>query len=126
MTMTEAEELGLVDQDGPENVGQTPKATKPDHEWAIVEIMGHRRHAGLCWEVQRFGAAMVRIDCFGRGDTTARATLFYGGSSIFSYTPSTEEACRRITSWEDPQPSLLQIPSAYDEDGEGEDEEPAQ
>lgn len=31
-------------------------------EYAIVEIFGHRRHAGRIQEVDRFGSKMLRID----------------------------------------------------------------
>lgn len=72
----------------------------PQPEWAIVEIMGHRRHAGLAQEVQRFGAAMLRLDIYGTGDTQPRRTYFYGGSAIFSYVPCQEAGARRIVDHE--------------------------
>ncbi|TAM97288.1 MAG: hypothetical protein EPN45_19500 [Rhizobiaceae bacterium] len=69
-------------------------------EWAIVEIFGHRRHAGRCREEERFGAKMLRVDVptippertlFDAADAKPEApivwtTHFYGGASIFSYT----------------------------------------
>lgn len=55
-------------------------------EWAIVEVFGHRRHAGRTREEERFGAKMLRIDIPVDGDPTKGwTTHFYGGSSIFSF-----------------------------------------
>lgn len=55
-------------------------------EWAIVEVFGHRRHAGRTREEERFGAKMLRIDIPVDGDPAKGwITHFYGGSSIFSF-----------------------------------------
>lgn len=62
-------------------------------EWAIVEIFGHRRHVGRSREEERFGSKMLRIDVptfEPDGKTIIWASHFYGGSSIFSYTPTDE------------------------------------
>lgn len=64
------------------------QAEQPPDEYAIVEIFGHRRHAGRIAEVDRFGARLLRIDIptdckFDNVNTTH----FYGGSSIFSLSP---------------------------------------
>ena len=67
-------------------------------EWAIVEIMGHRRHAGRIREVERLGVKMIRIDVpkpTGDADVKAEAiveweTVFYPGTALFSLTPSDE------------------------------------
>jgi hypothetical protein len=49
--------------------------------------MGHRRHAGRCCEVERFGAKMLRVDIPVKGDPLANGweSAFYTGSSLFSY-----------------------------------------
>jgi|SRR5579863_194053 len=70
--------------------------------WALVEIFGHRRHYGRVSEVERFGTKMMRVDVpekppaplLGEPDEIFR-TFFYGGGSIFSITPLTEEAARK-------------------------------
>ena len=62
-------------------------------EWAQVEIFGHRQHWGRIFEVERFGAKMLRID-IPTDHPAVFDAVFYGGSSIFSVTPCTEEACR--------------------------------
>ncbi len=49
----------------------TTETIHPDEdgwEWAIVEIFGHRRHAGRAREEERFGAKMLRIDVPVKGD----------------------------------------------------------
>lgn len=57
-------------------------------ESAIVEIFGHRSHAGFIREEERFGAKMLRIDVPKNGDVERPIweTHWYGGSSIFSMT----------------------------------------
>ncbi len=63
-------------------------------EWAIVEIFGHRRHVGKVREEERFGSKMLRVDVpkLGPGkDEISWSSHFYGGSSIFSYTPTDQE-----------------------------------
>lgn len=71
---------------------------EPTWEWAIVEIFGHRRHAGRAREEERFGAKMLRIDVPLKGDPSANGweTHWYGGSSIFSFTLTDEESVMRI------------------------------
>lgn len=65
----------------------TETEDKPD-EYAVVEIFGHRSHAGRIFEVERFGTKLLRIDVPKDGDFAAGFTShFYGGSSIFSLTP---------------------------------------
>jgi len=62
-------------------------------EWAIVEIFGHRRHVGKAREEERFGSKLLRIDVpkLGPGkDDVTWSSHFYGGSSLFSYTPTDE------------------------------------
>ncbi len=67
-------------------------------EWAIVEIFGHRRHAGRIREEERFGAKMLRIDVPLKGDAETHGweSHYYGGASIFSMTPSDEATVMRI------------------------------
>lgn len=72
------------------DVSENPaeETAEPEPEFAIVEVFGHRKHAGRVYEVERFGAKMLRIDIPKDGDfTKGFTTLFYGGSSIFSMAP---------------------------------------
>lgn len=75
----------------------------PEVVWAKIEIMGHRTHYGRVTEVERFGTKMMRVDVplpaekvvDGEGQPEERfATFYYGGGSLFSFTPMTEEAAR--------------------------------
>jgi hypothetical protein len=63
-------------------------------EWAIVELMGKVRVAGLISEEQRFGVTFCRIDIpNGGGDFV---TQYCSGSSIYRITPTTEEIARSV------------------------------
>ena len=41
---------------------QTPTTEQPTDEYAVVEIMGFRKHHGRISEVERFGSKMLRVD----------------------------------------------------------------
>ena len=68
--------------------------TEPFASWAIVEVMGHRKLAGFCEEVQIAGGALLRIrvpalaEREGDWNSTIPATpqfdQFYNSSAIFS------------------------------------------
>jgi len=63
-------------------------------EWAILEIMGHRKVAGLVSEQFIAGAGFIRIDI--PENENKMTTQFYSPTSMFSITPSTEEIARRF------------------------------
>ncbi len=77
-------------------------------EWAVVEIMGHRKHAGRVRQEERFGAKMLRIDVptlatdpIEEGkpmswSVTSWTTHWYGGPSLFSFTLTDEESAMKI------------------------------
>lgn len=80
-------------------------------EWAIVELMGHRKLSGRVSEVEQFGTKMLRIDI--PGDADDYATQLYGGGAIYCVTPTTEKTARAfaarfrpepVTRWELPAP----------------------
>lgn len=103
----------------------TPAAPESDGwEWAIVEVFGHRRHAGRTREEERFGAKMLRIDIPVRGDAAANGweTVLYGGSSIFSFSLSNEATVLRINKpYEPPSRKTLPPPDDASESDEGDD-----
>jgi hypothetical protein len=67
---------------------ETDKTPEAETEYAIVEVFGHRRHAGRVVEVEKFGTKLLRIDIPKDGNfEIGFTTLMYGGPSIFSYTP---------------------------------------
>lgn len=59
---------------------------EPGWDWAIVEIFGHRKHAGRIREEERFGTKMLRIDIPIEGDPAVKGwrSHYYSGGSIFS------------------------------------------
>ena len=81
-------------------------------EWAMVEIFGHRSHAGRAREEERFGSKMLRIDVPLKGDPIANGweTHWYGGSSIFSYTLTDEASVMRANKPYE-RPSLFRLPA---------------
>lgn len=64
--------------------------------WALVEIMGHRKRAGLCEDVALFGTRMLRVDVPNAGDVLKFTTEFYGGPSIYALHPCSEAIGRRL------------------------------
>lgn len=60
--------------------------------WAILEVFGHRRHVGRAREEEKFGSKLCRIDVpkLGAGGEITWSSHYYGGSSIFSFTPADE------------------------------------
>jgi hypothetical protein len=63
--------------------------------WAILELMGHRRIAGIVSEATVAGGAFIRIDTPASEDT-AGATQFYSPAAIYAITPTTEEIARAV------------------------------
>ena len=72
----------------------TAAPSGPFESWAILELFGHRRLAGLVREVELFGGKMCRIDI----PTEPPATQFYGSAAIYGLTITTEEAARAVVS----------------------------
>ena len=112
--------------------GAPERAPAPDAddgwEYMIVEVFGHRRHAGRVREEERFGAKMLRVDVPTLQVPTSEApgyvapiitgwvTHYYGGSALFSVTPTDEAAVLRINR---PylRPAPLQLAAEEDDDG---------
>lgn len=70
-------------------------------EWAILELMGHRKLAGKVSESTIGGAPFVRIDIPGS------ATQFYSPAAVYCITPTTEELARVFAKTNTPQPIEL-------------------
>jgi hypothetical protein len=93
--------------------------------WAVIEIMGHQRCAGLVSEALIGGAPLLRVDI----PSEPPLTQFYGGQAIFRLTPVSEEIARAAAKrWSVPEPvsryeiSLL-APKAEAEDAEVEEDD---
>lgn len=67
-------------------------------EWAVVEIMGHKKFAGKVTEQAVGGASFVRIDVpeisLPSGDVLPAFTKLFGAASIYCISPCTEETAR--------------------------------
>lgn len=70
-------------------------------QWAIVELMGHVRIAGLVTEEERFGAKLGRVD-IPNGESFT--TQYFNGSSLYRLTPTTEEIARAVATNAQPEP----------------------
>lgn len=113
-----------------------PAGDEPEFEFMVVEIFGHRRHAGRVREEERFGAKMLRIDIpkvervelpGEDGPVPALATIswtshFYGGAAVFSVTPTDEATVLRMNA---PYvaPSRMSLPAPA-EPRDDDDQEP--
>jgi hypothetical protein len=107
---------------GLSKVADLPDAAESDGwEWAVVEVFGHRRHAGRTREEERFGAKLLRIDVPVKGDAAANGwrTVYYGGSSIFSFSLSDEATCNRINKPYE-APSRVSLPAPQNDADEDE------
>lgn len=98
--------------------------------WAILELMGRRRMAGLLSEVQVGGVTFIRVDLPADvgpepdGPETL-VTQMYAPSAVYCVTPCTEETARRVATLNRPAPvARWELPSApRDDDDEADDEE---
>lgn len=71
---------------------------KAFEEWAVLELMGHRRLAGRVSEETIGGAAFIRIDVPGG------ATQFYAPGAVYCITPTSEEIARQFAEGNKPRP----------------------
>jgi hypothetical protein len=74
-------------------------------EWAIVEVMGHLKLAGLVSEANMFGTVMCRVDVYPGADAAEPTlTRFFGGASLYGVTPVAEAVARAFASQTAPPP----------------------
>lgn len=69
-------------------------------DWAVLELFGHRKYAGLVQEVELAGAPMLRIDV----PSDPPVTQFYGAKSVYCMTPVDEDTARRYAAGNRPEP----------------------
>jgi hypothetical protein len=72
-------------------------------EWAILELMGHRKEAGLVREVSIGGASFIRIDVPGK-NVPWIATQYYNPSAVYCMTPVSEALARQVALTYEPAP----------------------
>lgn len=103
-------------------------------EWALLELMGHRREAGLVTEAS-FPAGWIRLDIPQSIDPAEgwAATRFYNPAAGYGVTPCTEALAREYATAHPPVPvSVWDLPAELRErlrpqpavlNGGGEEEE---
>lgn len=75
----------------------------PFDQWAIVELMGHRRLAGRVREVQLAGHGYLRLDIPAAGDDAAR-TQYISPGSVYALHPTSEPTARAAAAQWRPEP----------------------
>lgn len=99
---------------------------KPDtfETWAVLELFGHVRLAGLVTEASIGGCSFLRVDVPNKEGET-QFTRYFGNGAIYSMTPVTKEvACRvgngsaqaPVKPWEMPKAPQLTAGSDDEED----------
>jgi hypothetical protein len=71
-------------------------------EWAILELMGHRRLAGKVSEAQIGGSGFIRIDVPGKEGW--KSSQFYSPAAVYCITPTTELVAREVASFSSMEP----------------------
>jgi len=81
-------------------------------EWGILELMGHRKLAGLVKEETIGGASFIRIDIpDGKGEF--QATQFYNLSAVYCMTPTSKELAAQVAVQNTPAPvTRWELPAA--------------
>lgn len=92
-------------------------------EWAILELMGHRRLAGRVSEMTVGGAALIRIDVpEGLDGDGVKLTQLYAPGAIYCITPVAESVARGFAARLDVAPisrwELDALPRREDPDDE--------
>lgn len=97
-------------------------------QWAVVEIMGHRKFAGFVSEQSIGGSSFVRVDIpesETRGEKLPAFTKLFGSGSIYCISPCTEETARAFASqirsrafelYEAPRLELISTNTSSDDD----------
>ena len=71
-------------------------------EWAVLELMGHRRLAGKVTDAVIGGGAFLRIDIPGKNGQ--QTTQYYSPGSVYCITPTSEEIARAVAAQNEPAP----------------------
>lgn len=81
---------------------QVEAPVPPPPQWAILELMGHRRVAGRISEVQRFGVTFCQLEV--PNVTGGFRTALYGGSAIYGVHFVDEHEAREAANHASPSP----------------------
>jgi len=102
-------------------VEMQPETEKP--VWAIVEIMGHNKIAGILTEEEKFGSKLGRVEI--PQPDGSYCTQYFGGGSVYRIHIVTEEVARQaakisrpapLNSWDFPKARQLTTTSIDHED----------
>ena len=72
-------------------------------QWAVVELFGHQKIAGLLTEATIGGCSFVRVDVPENGDSPG-FTKLYGNGAIYAISFVTEDIARRAASYYEVKP----------------------
>ena len=99
-------------------------------EWALVEIMGHRRYYGRVSAVERLGVTMLKIEV-PQPEGAGYEVIYHAPQAIYGMRPMLEKDVRHALF--PPQPAALtaatpqldddgfwDYPDEYDDEGDGE------
>ena len=89
--------------------------SKAFEEWVILELMGHRRLAGLVKEETLGAASFIRIDV-PDGDGGFCATQYYNPAAVYCMTPTSKEMAEQVAARDRPEPVSLWELAAPDPD----------
>lgn len=88
--------------------------------WAIVELMGHRRLAGMVSEVEVAGTGFIRVEVL-QGERFV--TQLYAPGAVYAITPTTEETARQSAAINQVEPvnrwEMRALPARTADDDEG-------
>lgn len=73
------------------------KVNSEQSMWGILEILGHRKLAGLLKQEQILGTSLIRIDCYSQDREKPLFTQYYSPQSVFSLLPCSEEVAKKYT-----------------------------
>jgi hypothetical protein len=76
--------------------------TNAFEEWAILELMGHRRLAGKVTDAVIGGGAFIRIDIPTKDGR--KITQFYSPGSVYCISPTTQEIATQVAINSQPEP----------------------
>ena len=90
----------------------------PFSEWAILEVMGYKRRAGLLSEQIIAGSCFLRLDVYEQ-EGGPIATQFYRPDAVYCITPVPQDLARRLGSQLfklDPPVRPYELPAHEDDD----------
>jgi hypothetical protein len=89
--------------------------------WAIVELLGHRSHAGFVREIQLFGVAMLEIFVPYRDKDGVQFVHVHSGSALYGIHPSTKAYCKDNAPYSADDMSRPQLTAATDQEDHDDD-----